>query len=293
MPALGSRVALGHGDLIGRIETAALRFDDARISEAHALVSLRGDDLKLLALRGRMRVDGRMVTDVVIRSGLRVELADDVALCFEQVHLPDHVVAIGFADLPVQALSSTVSLVAGTVPAIVPGFDPSADAVLWSMGPSWRISVRGGAPTALEPGQSLDIGGLPLRVVATPLANAAPDRTRPGTASGLVLEAVSDAVRLSRGDDDAPIVIGGVPGRILHHIVRSGGVMPWRELVARVWPDDRAAETSLRRRLDTGIGRLRERLREAGAAHLAIAMDGAGTVTLTTGDADRLVVLDD
>jgi len=49
----GSIAELTHGDLIGRLGTAALHFDDARISEAHAMISLRGQELKLLALRGR------------------------------------------------------------------------------------------------------------------------------------------------------------------------------------------------------------------------------------------------
>ena len=45
------------GDIIGRIWGAALRLDDPQISEAHALVSMRGTALKLLALRGRFVVD--------------------------------------------------------------------------------------------------------------------------------------------------------------------------------------------------------------------------------------------
>ncbi len=39
------------GGLIGRLPGAALRLDDPLVSEAHALVSLRGRKLKLLALR--------------------------------------------------------------------------------------------------------------------------------------------------------------------------------------------------------------------------------------------------
>ena len=47
----GSIHELGHGDLIGRLWTAALHLDDGRISEAHAMISLRGSELHLLALR--------------------------------------------------------------------------------------------------------------------------------------------------------------------------------------------------------------------------------------------------
>ena len=38
----GRTAVLGHGDLIGRLESAALPLADPRISEAHAMVSLRG-----------------------------------------------------------------------------------------------------------------------------------------------------------------------------------------------------------------------------------------------------------
>ena len=44
---------LAAGDLIGRLPSSRLRFGDARVSEAHALVSLRGSELKLLGLRER------------------------------------------------------------------------------------------------------------------------------------------------------------------------------------------------------------------------------------------------
>lgn len=39
---------LGPGDRIGRLASAALTIDDARVSEAHAMISLRGGELRLL-----------------------------------------------------------------------------------------------------------------------------------------------------------------------------------------------------------------------------------------------------
>ncbi len=53
----GTQRDLYPGDIIGRLWSAALHVDDARVSEAHALVSLRGRELQLLALRGRFAVD--------------------------------------------------------------------------------------------------------------------------------------------------------------------------------------------------------------------------------------------
>ena len=71
----GTTAALGHGDVIGRLESAALHLSDPRISEAHAMVSLRGGALKLVALRGRLVVDGAALRDVELVPGLVVQLA--------------------------------------------------------------------------------------------------------------------------------------------------------------------------------------------------------------------------
>jgi pSer/pThr/pTyr-binding forkhead associated (FHA) protein len=58
----GRVVDLGPGDIIGRLETATLRINEPQLSEAHALVSLRGEQLVLLALRGVVSVGGRPVS---------------------------------------------------------------------------------------------------------------------------------------------------------------------------------------------------------------------------------------
>ena len=52
----GEEHALIPGDLIGRMHTAALHLDDGRVSEAHAMVSLRDGSLRLLSLRGGFSV---------------------------------------------------------------------------------------------------------------------------------------------------------------------------------------------------------------------------------------------
>lgn len=76
----GSLHRLVSGDLIGRVWTAALTLEDARVSEAQALVSLRDGALVLLALRRLLRVDGREARQVVLTPGLVVDLADGVSL---------------------------------------------------------------------------------------------------------------------------------------------------------------------------------------------------------------------
>ena len=84
---------LGHGDIIGRLWTAALSIDDARISEAHAMVSLRGDELKLLGLRGRFALSDRPLSEVLLCAGQRIALARGYAIDVVDVVLPETVTA--------------------------------------------------------------------------------------------------------------------------------------------------------------------------------------------------------
>ncbi len=58
-----------HGGIVGRLGIASLPLHDPRISEAHALVSLRGGVLRLLALRGRFAVGNRSAP-VCMKGGL-------------------------------------------------------------------------------------------------------------------------------------------------------------------------------------------------------------------------------
>ena len=77
----GSIAELAHGDLIGRLGTAALHLDDARISEAHAMISLRGEELKLLALRGRFAVGNKPLSGLTLAEGQRISFARGLTRC--------------------------------------------------------------------------------------------------------------------------------------------------------------------------------------------------------------------
>ena len=93
---------LGPGDRIGRLASAALTIDDARVSEAHAMISLRGGELRLLGLRGLFVVDGPPVQEVTLREGLEVQLAPGVSLEVLEIELPDAVLALQSDELPRQ-----------------------------------------------------------------------------------------------------------------------------------------------------------------------------------------------
>jgi len=65
----GKLVALGPGDVIGRSDRAALCLSEPYISEAHAMVSLRSGELKLLSLRGPFSGDGQPPSQAPLPGG--------------------------------------------------------------------------------------------------------------------------------------------------------------------------------------------------------------------------------
>ncbi len=89
----GPTLWLGPGELIGRNPVAGLTLDDASVSEAHALVSLRGGRFVLLGLRGVFTVDAGTtpVQRVELRPGQTLRLSRNAVLHVEDIRLPDTV----------------------------------------------------------------------------------------------------------------------------------------------------------------------------------------------------------
>ena len=142
----GSVDHLAPGDIIGRVWTAALRLDDPHVSEAHALVSLRGRSLRLLALRGRFLVDGQASSETELLPGQRLRFSPETELTVLSVELPEQVMGIEGDSLPPQILAGTCSLSLWPHPRLSPGSLADADAILWSTGDGWLTWPRcGGA----------------------------------------------------------------------------------------------------------------------------------------------------
>jgi hypothetical protein len=85
----GTEVEVGEGGLIGRASTAQLRLTDPAVSEGHAMVSLRGRELRLLALRRSIVVNDVPVAEATLRAGQRVHLSHDTTLHVVRVVLPE------------------------------------------------------------------------------------------------------------------------------------------------------------------------------------------------------------
>ena len=138
----------------------ALQLDDPRVSEAHAMVSLRGDQLRLLALRRMFLVDGKPVGDAVLTPGLEIGLAPDLAIVVESVDLPDEVLALEADGMTRQILGGVCSvLVERGVPRLVSRSGAADTAQIWGTGEGWRVRLPGEASRDLAVGDAFTIAG--------------------------------------------------------------------------------------------------------------------------------------
>lgn len=281
----GGLVSVGPGEIVGRSAIAALRLDDPAVSEAHALVSLRGERLKLLALRGRFLVDGEPSIEVDLAEGQRVRFSADTEVVVDEVVLPALVLAIEAEGLPRQVLSGTCWLVAGPPPRVLTTAEPQADAVLWSSGDGWRVRVAG-VTADLEPGAEVVAGGLRFRVVPVSLEHASQSRTRVGLDAPIRLVAFFDTVHLVR-EGLPTVVLSGLQARLLSELVAVGQPLGWDALAATLWPHETERE-SLRRRWDVCVSKLRARLRDAGVRPDLLQSSRTGHVALVLGAQDVL-----
>lgn len=277
----GSRHALCPGDIVGRMPQAALQLDDARISEAHALVSLRGGDLKLLPLRGRFLVDGKPANEAIFDEGMVIEPAPGLELSVVDVTLPEAVLALQGQGLARQVLAGTTSLLHedGRL-RVEPRHLRDAAAWLWPVGDGWRLRVGDELQRTLQAGDRFEVCGHELLAVAEPIARASQSDT-------VAAAGIQNPLRLLARYDSAHVMADGCPtvhfdglmARIIGELVAMAVPAPWDVVAAEIWPDepDRAA---LRRRWDVQLARIRRRLREAGMRHDLVRAGGAGLVEL-------------
>lgn len=276
----GREHELVHGDLVGRVWSAALQLDDGRVSEAHALVSLREGQLQLIALRGGLAVGGEPVVQVVLVPGQRVQLARGVELEVVEVNAPGRVLGIEADGLARQALPGVCSVVTDPEPRLARGWREDAALHAWTTGDHWVARPAGGDARAVAAGDRVVAGGVELRFLEIALRDAGRHATRRvGELDGpLRIVALYDTVHVYR-PDGPPFVLGGMQARLVSELVAIGGPVSWGALSAELWPDE--ADPHLRRgRLDTLLSRVRRRLRAAGLRADLVRTDGSGTVEL-------------
>lgn len=279
----GSVETLYAGDLIGRTWAAAVRIDDPDVSEAHAMVSLRGERLWLLALRRRFTVGGKVVEAVPLVEGARIRLAPGVELVCERTELPDHVLGLEGPGLSPQVLPGTCSLVEDPRPRLASGRFEDALAVFWLTEGRWRGRVEGEV-FDLRPGAPLPGAAGAWRAVRIPIAAAGLPPTRADDAGPLRIVCSFDTVQIHR-PHGAVVVIGGQLARVLSELATAGQPLAWEALARPHWPhiDDRDV---LRRRWDGLLNRVRERLRDEGLRADLLVSSGAGLVELVLHEGD-------
>jgi len=280
---------LEHGAIIGRLWSAALQLDDSRISEAHAMVSLRGSALKLLSLRGLFAVDGKPQKEVTLRPGLTLFFARGVSVEVTEVTLPVQVMALEGDGLPRQVLSGVCSLVDGPTPQIVAKTAAQASAVFWSTGDGWRVRVGQGAPEPLTPDWTLPTRAGRVWATAMPLSAAGHSATVAigRVAAPLKLELHYDMVHIHR-DGQPTVSLNGNTARILSEVGSVGTAIAWDQVATAIWSDT-DDEHLLRRRWDSLLARLRRKLREEDIRPELIKTDGAGNIALVLNPTDELV----
>lgn len=275
----GKSVELGHGDLIGRMWSSTLQILDARISEAHAMVSLRGEELKLLALRGRFAVGGKTQGSLVLEPGQTVTLAEGFELFVEEVCLPAAVMAIEGDGLPRVALNGVCSLLTRPRPELVPRFVPNASAHFFNTADGWQLSM-GGVSRALQRGDSWSLGKRRFTAVGLELGTASQSVTSHKGALGLPLRVVArfETAHVQPQGREA-LALSGKSARLVSELVAFDGPVPWEVLARELWPreDDKQL---LRRKLDVTLYRLRRKLRGAAIRPDLVRNDGFGHVEL-------------
>lgn len=295
----GRAVTVHPGGLIGRLAGAEVMIADPRVSEAHALVSLRDRAMRLLALRGGLTVAGREVDAVTLEPGLRIELAEGLFVTVEGVELPTHTLVLcGAAQGPVALGSSTQSLLVEEhaqprTLRVVAGFVANASAHLWCSGARLWIRRRGEEPEAIEAGGRWCIEGCHLRVIRVPL-DGTRDTVSEGSGGGgevsrerLVIVARYTSVHVQR--DGATAVLTGKPANLVSELVRFGGKpVPWEVLSRQIW-GERSERDLLRDNFDATCGRLRRQLRELTLREDLVTLDGSGNVELVLYPGDRIV----
>lgn len=285
----GSLHDLHHGDIIGRLWSAALRLDDAGVSEAHALVSLRGAELKLLSLRGLFAVGGEPVRSLTLAVGQRIAITRTLEVEVVAVQVPHTVLALTGGDLPTLPLEGVCSLVAEPLLRLVPRRAAALPlATFWFTGEGWRVRLPDGSVDHLEPGWTLPTPRGEVRALALGLSRGTGASTvaRGRHSSRLVVECHYDTVHLHR-EGHPTLTLSGQMAVLVSELAALSTAVDWGAAAGLIWPDvpDRSV---LRRRWDVLLARLRRKLREHGVRADLVKPDGSGNYSLVLLPGDRV-----
>jgi len=235
----GQAQRLDVGAIIGRAPWAALRIDEPSISEAHALVSLRGSGLRLLALRGRLVHKKKRVSDVELRARAQVTLGPGILLEVIEIHLPQTVLGLEAAEVG-RFIPPPVASFMGAGLSPVNGCAPNATATLWRSDDGFRLRRPGQDDVAVGAGDMFKVDEISWRVVEIPVGEAGLRPTRPtppmGLPKALTIFTRYDTVHI--WVDGRAVAIDGIPARIISELAAFGVPVEWALLARGLWPDE-------------------------------------------------------
>lgn len=275
---------LSHGDLVGRIWSAALCLSDPQVSEAHAMVSLRGSSLKLLALRGLFAVNGEPQRELVLAPGQVIFFTRTLSVEVLNVILPNRVLAIEGEGLPPSPLSGVCSLMPG--PSLRPGTHEDALAVFFESDEQWQVRTSAGIEE-VEAGWTRSLGPHLVKLNWLSLSTAGNATIAEGRVQA-AMEIICrfDAVTIHRAGHPS-VRIAGRAARLISELAAVGEPLQWEALAREIWTEDIDAHM-LRKRFDTVLGRLRDKLRSVGIRANLVRSDHSGLFELVLRPEDTL-----
>lgn len=284
-----SSVRLSLGDLIGRLPSAAWVLHDPRISTAHALLVQRRQRLTLLALRGRVSLDGKPKTQIVLEPGQRLLFAGWLAVDVAEVFVPATLLALSCrrADGSVANVPLHQVITIGRDGAATPRFDPDGAAYLVSSEDGPRLFTPSFEGRSLAPGERFSVAAHDFELAALPTAALDDQQTadRGVFEMSLELRLYFDTVHVV-ADTGQVAVLDGAAARVVSELAEIGAPIAWNELAAVVW--DRAVDPGARHRWDQLMVRLRTKLRQAGIRTDLVRATHGGLVELLLGPRDRI-----
>lgn len=275
---------LRHGDLIGRIETATLVLDDPRISEAHAMVSLRRGELVLLSLRRSVSVGGAPQKSVALEAAMEVSLAEGLSLHIDEIVVPTSVLGVAANGLGERRLAPVSSFRIGPPLSMHARFDANAELLVWCTDGRWRARTAD-QEREVEAGDQIRLGAELLSFVAIPTHSTAGSTRGEPHHSPLHFISHYDVVEVHRDEEDV-VTLAGVGARILSELGSFGCPVEWRIVATEIWgasdePDE------FRHRWDMALIRLRRKLVSLGIRPDLVRADGKGHVSLVLARGDR------
>jgi len=278
---------LVHGEIIGRVWSAALQIDDGRVSEAHALVSLRGSALKLLALRGLFALDGKPLKELDLCAGQTIELARGLALDVVDVRLPGEIWEISSEEIGRVPLVGVCSVSRTPQLRIRPGARQNADAVFYLGADGWRVRI-GEEALPLHDGMTLDLTAYTITVHRRVLGGEGTQTRVAGSVDAPIrLTTRYDSITLER-DGYPALRLTGVSARMISELAAVGTALHWESLSRELWPGN-IDVLPLRKRFDAALSRLRRKLTDAGVRADLVRSDHSGLFELVLHDHDVLV----